>query len=69
MVVYGVKRGESMFDRIEYIVNQIDGDYVYLRNLNSAEQEDKCVARALLPVEINEGTRVIYELMEYSILE
>ena len=40
-----------MFERIDYIVKQIDGDYAYLERLEKPEgQEDelKCVARALL---------------------
>lgn len=57
-----------MFERIDYIVNRVDGDYVYLKNLNSTE-EDKCVARALMPSNVDEGMRVVYEMMEYSIVE
>lgn len=48
-----------MFERIDYIVKQIDGDYAYLERLEKPEgQEDelKCVARALLPPEIVEGS-------------
>ena len=29
----------------------------------------KCVARALLPPEIAEGSRLVYEMMEYSLSE
>ena len=50
-----------MFERIDYIVKQIDGDYAYLERLEKPEGQDdelKCVARALLPPEIMEG---IYE--------
>ena len=54
-----------MFERIDYEVARIDGDYAYLRRLDKPEVEEKCVARALLPPEIMEGSRVIYEMMEY----
>lgn len=54
-----------MFERMDYQVERIDGDYAYLRRLDGQEQEAKCVARALLPPEITEGSRVIYEMLEY----
>ena len=54
-----------MFERIDYIVFRIDGDYAYLRRDGAADDELKCVARALLPPEIMENSRVIYEMMEY----
>ncbi len=57
-----------MFERIEYTVERIDSDYAYLRQEGSTEAELKCVARALLPDGINEGTRLAYELLEYSII-
>lgn len=53
-------------DRIEYIVARIDGDYAYLRKIDSSDAEDKCVARAFLPDEIMEGSRVVYEMMSYG---
>lgn len=51
----------------EYVVEQIDGDYAQLRRLDAPEEELKLVARALLPQEIEEGTRLHYEMFEYSI--
>ena len=54
-----------MFERIDYEVARIDGDYAYLRCLDKPETEEKCVARALLPPEITEGSQVIYEMLEY----
>ena len=50
---------------IEYIVASIDGDYAFLRNETQEAEELKCVARALLPQEIREGSRLIYEMFEY----
>ncbi len=57
-----------MFERIEYIVERIDGDYAYLKNDSAPEEELKCVARALLPAEVNEGTRLAYEMFQYSVI-
>ena len=56
-----------MFEKIEYIVKRIDGDYAYLENVNDPDEDEKCVARALLPAEISEGTELVYEMLEYSL--
>ncbi len=55
-----------MFERIDYIVERIDGDYAYLKLADNPDAELKCVARALLPEEIMEGSRVAYEMLQYS---
>lgn len=59
-------------NRFEYVVVSIDGDYANLRRTDLAEGEAdelKLVARALLPPEITEGSRLLYEWMQYSIME
>ena len=56
-----------MFDVIYYEVAGIDGDYANLRRLDAENEELKLVARALLPEEIMEGTKLKYELMQYEI--
>lgn len=56
-------------NRFEYIVEDIDGDYAHLRRTDIDSDERKLVARALLPPEIREGTRLLYEWMSYSIME
>lgn len=56
-----------MFQRREYTVARLDGDYAYLQEDGS--EELKCVARALLPAEIREGSRLAYEMMEYEIIK
>lgn len=58
-------------NRFEYIVESIDGDYAHLRRVDelaTGTEELKLVARALLPAEIVEGTRLLYEWMQYSIM-
>ncbi len=52
----------------EYVVERIDGDYAMLRRTDAPEAELKMTARALLPPEITEGTRLLYEMMQYTIL-
>lgn len=56
-------------NRFEYIVVGIDGDYAHLRRTDIESDELKLVARALLPPEITEGTKLLYEWMQYSIME
>ncbi|MBR1470198.1 MAG: chorismate--pyruvate lyase [Lachnospiraceae bacterium] len=50
-----------------YEVAGIDGDYANLRRTDIESEELKLVARALLPAEIEEGSRLKYEMMQYSL--
>ncbi|MBR5510405.1 MAG: chorismate--pyruvate lyase [Lachnospiraceae bacterium] len=52
----------------DYTVETIDGDYAMLKRLDDPDAELKCVARALLPPEIMEGTRLHYEMLQYEII-
>lgn len=52
----------------DYIVERIDGDYAMLRRTDEPESELKMVARALLPMEITEGTKLHYEWMQYTVI-
>lgn len=56
-------------NRFEYVVVRIDGDYAQLKRIDEESRELKLVARALLPPEIREGTKLLYEWMSYSIME
>ena len=56
-------------DTFYYIIDSIDGDYANLRRTDIVSDELKLVARALLPAEINVGTKLKYELFQYSIVE
>ena len=51
-----------------YRVVSIDGDYARLKRIDQESDDLKLVARALLPPEITEGTELLYEWMQYSIL-
>lgn len=53
-----------MFE-IEYTVLRIDGDYAVLTDNNGDENP---VARALLPQEIEEGTKLLCRDFEYTIV-
>ena len=58
----------DMFERIDYIVKRLDGDYAYLVLKEEPLGDEKCVARALLPVSICEGSNLKYEMMEYELI-
>ncbi len=58
-----------MFETMYYEVASIDGDYAHLQRTDEPAQELKIVARALLPAEIAEGTKLKYEMMQYSIVQ
>lgn len=51
----------------DYIVVSIDGDYAHLQRTDMPDEE-KLVARALLPIEVYEGCKLHYELMQYSMI-
>lgn len=53
----------------EYVVESLDGDYARLRRTDGEDGEPKLVARALLPPEIGEGTKLLYEFLQYRIVE
>lgn len=50
-------------------MESLDGDYANLRRTDEEDEELKLVARALLPPEIREGTRLLYEFLQYRIME
>ena len=51
-----------------YEVVSIDGDYANLKRTDIESDDLKLVARALLPEGIAEGTKLKYELMQYTIV-
>ena len=52
-----------------YKVVVIDGDYAHLKRVDDENADLKLVARALLPAEIVEGSKLLYEWMQYTIME
>ncbi|MGN1134185.1 MAG: hypothetical protein ACI4RN_07010 [Oscillospiraceae bacterium] len=51
----------------DYIVTKIDGDYAHLKNLDDGE--DMLIARALIPEEADEGTKLHWENFIYYIVD
>ena len=65
LCVYGRKRGKM--GTWYYEVVSIDGDYANLKRTDIESDDLKLVARALLPADITEGSRLKYEMMTYSL--
>ena len=51
-----------------YEVVSIDGDYANLKRTDIESDDLKLVARALLPAEICEGSKLKYEFMQYEMV-
>lgn len=51
-----------------YEVISIDGDYANLKRTDIESDDLKLVARALLPEQICEGSKLKYEFMSYTII-
>ena len=52
-----------------FIVESIDGDYANLRRTDNESGNTRVVARALLPMEIREGTKLKWEMLQYEIID
>ena len=52
----------------DYTVVKIEGEYAYLRADGGREQDDVFIAMALLPLGIDVGTRLHYEMLTYTVI-
>ena len=52
-----------------FVVESIDGDYANLRRTDNESGNTRVVARALLPLEIREGTKLKWEMLQYDIAD
>ena len=57
---------EVYMETFYYEVVSIEGDYANLKRTDIESDDLKLVARALLPPEIVEGSRLKYEWMQYT---
>jgi len=55
-------------DERYYTVARLDGDYAFLQRTDIREEELLCVARALLPEEIDEGTKLKWAFLTYEVV-
>lgn len=68
MLLQGSVEMEVQMKAFDYVVVSLEGDYANLKRLDEENDELKLVARALLPENIAEGTKLHYEYMEYTIV-
>ena len=54
-------------ERKVYTVSRIEGEYAYLAEEGTAQSDELFIAMALLPMGIDEGSRLIYENFEFSL--
>jgi hypothetical protein len=52
----------------DYTVVRIEGEYAYLRADGAEAGEDIFIAMALLPPNIDVGTRLHYEMLCYTVI-
>ena len=60
-------RWRVIMETMYFEVVSIDGDYANLKRTDAPSDDLRVVARALLPEEINEGSRLRYEMFEYML--
>ncbi len=53
----------------DYVVADISGEYAYLRDVKGECEEDLFIALALLPAGVTVGTKLHYEMFEYTVVE
>ncbi len=53
----------------DYIVEKIEGEYAYLRELGNEQAEPIFIALFLLPMGTDVGTKLHYEMLQYEIME
>ncbi len=57
---------DDFFTPTRYLVEKIDGDYAWLARIDG-KGEATLVARALLPAEIDEGSRLLWQDLQYTL--
>lgn len=53
----------------DYTITKIEGEYAYLRELDSNNTDEIFIALALLPMGVDIGTKLHYEMLEYTVIE
>ncbi|MBQ4061233.1 MAG: hypothetical protein IJD14_00065 [Christensenellaceae bacterium] len=52
----------------DYIVSRIEGEYACLKDISGECEDDLFIALALLPMGTDIGTKLHYEMFEYTIV-
>lgn len=53
----------------DYVIVKIEGEYAYLREIDANDTDDIFIALALLPMGVDVGTKLHYEMLEYTVIE
>ena len=53
----------------DYVIVKIEGEYAYLREIGKTQEDDIFIALALLPNGADIGTKLHYEMLEYTVIE
>jgi len=53
----------------DYVIVKIEGEYAYLREIDANNADDIFIALALLPMGVDVGTKLHYEMLEYTVIE
>ena len=53
----------------DYTIIRIEGEYAYLQPDHAPADEVLFVAMALLPAQVDVGTRLHYEMFSYTVIE
>ena len=53
----------------DYTVTKIEGEYAYLKEIGNESAEEIFIALFLLPMGIDVGTKLHYEMLEYTVVE
>ncbi len=53
----------------DYVVVHIEGEYAYLREVDTANTEELFIAMALLPQGVDVGSRLHYEMLTYTLIQ
>ena len=65
LLTYNVRRGMIMEPK-DYTVSKIQGEYAILKDIVSGEE--LFIAMALLPLGVDVGSRLHYEMLEYTLV-
>ncbi|MBQ7336512.1 MAG: hypothetical protein IJW92_08585 [Clostridia bacterium] len=52
----------------DYIVTEIEGEYAYLCEIGGSAENKLFIALALLPAGVDVGTKLHYEMPEYTVI-
>ena len=53
----------------DYIITKIEGEYAYLREIGRSDTEELFIALALLPMGADLGSRLHFEMFNYTLLD